>query len=91
MTTIDMRPAAVNTYRLLLVATAEARTPCQADPGRFISEEVEDRREAAQACVGCPVLTLCAQFADLNRETSNVWGGRDRTPRPKRPNGGASC
>lgn len=91
MTTIEMRPAAIDTYRLLLVATAEARTPCQADPGPFISEEVEDRREAAQACVGCPVLSLCAQFADLNRETSNVWGGRDRTPRPKRTNGGGRC
>jgi hypothetical protein len=84
MTTIEMRPAAIDTYRLLLVATAEARTPCQSDPAPFISEEVEERREAAQACVACPVLALCGQFADLNRESSNVWGGRDRTPRDYR-------
>ena len=59
-------------------------TPCQIDPAPFTSDELEERREAAQACTGCPILDPCRTTADAIGETFHVWGGADRSPTTRR-------
>lgn len=60
------------------------RTPCQADPAPFTSDDPADRREASQACLGCPVLTACRHHADTLLENWHVWAGEDRTNHRKK-------
>jgi len=55
------------------LADAEHRgdkVPCSSDPA-WISEALEDRREAARRCTSCPVTSLCAAAAV---EMGAVWG-----------------
>ena len=62
--------------------------PC-AGRAEWISEDVDERAEAARACRPCPVTALCAAAADEHREKFGVWAGVDRTPRPRRREGAA--
>ena len=71
--------------RLTDLADNGAQLPCWTRGDLFVSEEPTERREAAEWCETCPALVACSAFADANRETFGTWGGRDRTPRPKRP------
>lgn len=62
------------------------RVPCTGDPA-WISEDLEDRREAARRCTSCAVMALCHAAAVEERPTWTVragidWG--DRAQRPKR-------
>lgn len=59
--------------------------PCRSDPDAWTSDDAEQRARASRACSDCPVIVLCDQFARLNRENANVFGGLDRTPRRGRP------
>lgn len=60
-------------------------TACQADPEPFTSDAKEDRAEAAEACMWCPLRAHCLRFAVLNRERHGVWAGHDFTmPRGRR-------
>lgn len=54
------------------------KTPCQANPAPFVSDELTDRREALKACGHCPVLDLCRTYAEVSDEPWHVWGGQDR-------------
>jgi hypothetical protein len=67
------------------LADAGRRTPCNGpDVDCWTSDSAEDRAEAAEACrFGCPVIELCARFADANQEKGHVFGGVDRTPPPR--------
>ncbi|WP_368668665.1 WhiB family transcriptional regulator [Nocardioides massiliensis] len=73
-----------------LVAALEAQvgvgrpTPCQVDPEPFTSDELRERRDAARACAGCPLIEACEAFAVANGEVWHVWGGRDRASRAGR-------
>jgi len=72
------------------LADAEHRgdtVPCRRGDDAWISEDLEDRREAARACTGCAVLSLCDAAARVERPSWTVragvdWG--DRAQRPKR-------
>lgn len=58
---------------------AEGRsTPCAgADGALWLSEDAEEREEAAERCQGCPVLEACYRAGAAERW--GVWGGRDRS------------
>ena len=84
---LGIQEAAIPTWLALALALDQLEaggrlTPCRADPEPFFSVRRVDREEAAAACLlGCPVLQLCARFADLNGERWGVYGGVDREKR----------
>lgn len=51
--------------------------PCRTDPDAWHSQLVEDRREAAAACAGCPIAGTCLATAAATHERWGVWGGVD--------------
>ncbi len=55
--------------------------PCGPEPAPWYADNPVMRAEAAQRCIGCPVLNLCASVADEAGERWGVWGGRDRQVR----------
>jgi hypothetical protein len=59
------------------------RVPC-AGREEWVSEDHDDRAEAAIACRPCPVTSLCAAAADENREVWGVWAGVDRSTRSRK-------
>ncbi len=68
------------------------RVPCTGDDG-WISEDLEDRREAARRCAPCPVSALCHAAALEERPTWTVragvdWG--DKAERRKATRAGAA-
>jgi hypothetical protein len=67
------------------LARTDQRTPCQHPDTsqRWTSERDIERQLAAKACHGCPVLQLCSDAADARDEHWYVWGGRDRTRKPR--------
>ena len=59
---------------------ARLRVPCVGSDG-WLSDSAHERSRAALACVGCPLLALCAAAADELDESFavwGVWGGADR-------------
>jgi hypothetical protein len=65
------------------------RVPCS---GReeWISEDLDERREAAQACRPCPVSSLCHEAALEERPSWTVragvdWGDKAQRPARTRP------
>lgn len=66
---------------LLDMASRGLRTHCS-DPGAdlWISDRLEERREAVRLCQGCPVQTECLSAAQARRERFGVFGGVDMTP-----------
>ncbi len=87
MTGFGIRPAALPSWLELHSALLDLTTPtpCQSAPGVWTSDDPAERATASRACIGCPVILLCDRFARLNRESSNVWAGIDRTPTRGRP------
>jgi len=61
--------------------------PCGLDPGPWYGDTPAERAEAAQRCIGCPVLNVCASAADEAGERWGVWGGRDRQVRSQQAGG----
>lgn len=56
-------------------------TPCQLDPAPFVSDEREQRQQAAPRCAACPVREPCGVYAEAASEPLFVWAGIDRKPR----------
>lgn len=54
---------------------------CTQDPDAWLSEEPEERAEAARWCADCELLDPC-WVAGID-ERFGVWGGLDRTRRPR--------
>lgn len=72
--------------RALVVLATEGRRPRCGEPGGhdlWLSDDADDRAQAARWCVGCAVLTECGAAADEHGERFGVFGGRDRTPAPR--------
>ena len=65
------------------IVTAMSRgpaTPCsRRNFDLWTSTLAADRVTATKLCTGCSILQACGQIATTNKETSGVWGGRDRT------------
>ena len=93
LSAFTVRAEAMPAWVALGSALEDTTTPCQREPELFVDDSVTLRRQAAAACVMCPVINLCARFADANAEGFGVWGGVDRTPteRRRRRGGDASC
>lgn len=49
----------------------------------WLSDDENQRAEAATACRSCPVLDECRAYAQAHRTTFGVYGGRDFTPKPR--------
>ena len=47
----------------------------------WLSDDPDERRWAAERCTGCPAITECREAGQA--EGFGIWGGIDRTPRPK--------
>jgi hypothetical protein len=48
----------------------------------WLSEDIEDRAQAAKWCRGCPIYRECGDAASARRERFGVWSGEDRTRNP---------
>ena len=60
---------------LLELGARGLRTHCS-DPGSrylWLSDNVQERREAERLCRGCPVLVPCGAAATARRERFGVW------------------
>ncbi len=76
--------------QLTRALAAQGRRPRCGEPGGhelWCSDDADDRAQAARWCVGCSVLTECADAADERGERFGTWAGVDRTivaAKPKR-------
>ncbi|EWT06325.1 transcriptional regulator, partial [Intrasporangium chromatireducens Q5-1] len=62
----------------LLALLDEGRSvPC-AGRDEWTSDEPDERAHAAEECVSCPLLEVCADLATEERHKWGVWGGLDR-------------
>src|SRR5574343_6801 len=75
---LGLRMSAVAEWAALQQQLLDADPLCRGDP-RWTSDDALERQEAAQMCIGCPLIEQCRAFADENREEFAVWGGRDFT------------
>lgn len=72
--------------RVKLLEEHGKRTPCSFtsdDNNPWTSEDADDRAAAALSCGPCPLLALCSDFADEIGASWYVYGGVDRSPKPK--------
>jgi hypothetical protein len=74
-------------HRELILAVEAAlddglSVPCH-DRSEWLSEDAEERAEAATACSWCPAKSRCAALAAAMRPEFGVWAGRDRTRRAR--------
>lgn len=75
-------PRAQGHYNALSEATKtnQKYIPClQIEEVDWFSDDESERAEAADWCLGCPVLELCGAYAARAGERNGVWGGLDRT------------
>lgn len=76
-------------YRVRALNRAGQAVPCQSHADNaWLSEDPEERAEAAVRCFGCPLITECATEALDTKATHGIWGGFDTTtptatPTPK--------
>lgn len=70
---------------LVEVAATGQRPPCgdYAGDSPWLSDDHRQRVQAAALCATCPAITACDDAANETAEKFGVWGGTDRTPRPK--------
>ena len=71
---------------LLKLAADGRRPPCGELDDHYLwtSDEPAERAIAAKQCAGCPVIKECAATADAAAEKWHVWGGKDRTTKPRK-------
>lgn len=71
--------------QLLADLVVRGSRPVCAGRTEWLSEDPDDRAEAAAACGYCPIRLPCQQLAQVERPTFGVWGGADWTRPPGRP------
>jgi Transcription factor WhiB len=69
--------------KLVSLAKQELYPNCAIDSHLWLSDFEAERAEAVKRCRGCVVLTECAAMADEVGEKHYVFGGKDRTRKPK--------
>lgn len=69
------------TAALVRLASEGRCPPCGSwrESNPWVSDEPQERAQAALWCRGCPVLLECGEAADEMGERFGVWGGIDRT------------
>ena len=56
-------------------------TPCsRRNFDLWTSTVAAERVAATKLCAGCMIYQRCGEIATANKETSGVWGGKDRGP-----------
>ena len=65
-------PAWEQLHRLILV---DGPTPCAGAGRDRWQGNAHQQQTAAEACMSCPVLLACADYADAAGEQHGVWGG----------------
>ncbi len=80
--------AAERLTRRLVTLAAQGRRPRCGEAGShglWLSDDADDRAQAASWCTGCPVMDECAAAADEHGERFGVFRGTDRTPTIRKP------
>lgn len=74
------------------IAALPVAVPC-AGPGRpfWHSTDVAEQAAAARACLECPLLDRCDDYATAAGERSGVWGGWTEQERRARRTGRATA
>ena len=75
-----LTPAAAEAHQRLAAALAgleDELTICH-DDRRFMSEDADERAQAARVCRGCPIFAACAAAGE--HEAWGIWAGVDREP-----------
>ncbi|MBT2449451.1 WhiB family transcriptional regulator [Streptomyces sp. ISL-43] len=65
--------------------------PCRTNPELWFSKSAKDKEAAVQACLACPLLIPCRDYALTTHVSHGVWGGLTETERRKFPNGLPAC
>lgn len=82
---VAIRPVAVPAWHALQHGLEQAEDdrltiPCRvADPIGWDGTSSQWTEYAESQCQLCPVIHQCGNYADAARETSGIWGGRDRS------------
>lgn len=58
--------------------------PCLKDANVWLSEDLDDQEQAAEACGGCSALDECRNYVTNHAEPSGVWAGMTPTQRSRR-------
>jgi hypothetical protein len=69
--------------KLVSLAKQKLYPNCATDSHLWLSDFEAERAEAVRRCGGCVVLLECDAAADEHGEKYYVFGGRDRTRKPK--------
>lgn len=62
-------------HRLHAELTLAGETPCAGAGRDQWTGTKRQQRAAADACMSCPALRACAEYADAADEQHGVWGG----------------
>lgn len=68
--------------RALRAASDNDNLPPCTGHGEWLSDDTDERREAAELCGGCPVFDACGAAADELQVRFGTWAGVDRGGRP---------
>jgi hypothetical protein len=86
--TAPSKLAAARASERLVTAIADAAsrglTYTCSDPSighLWLSEDADERAQAAKLCIGCVIQAECWSVAHARRERFGTWGGHDFTPR----------
>jgi hypothetical protein len=69
--------------KLISLAKQDLHPNCATDSHLWLSDFEAERLEAVKRCGGCVVLIECDAAANEHGEKHYVFGGKDRTRKPK--------
>ena len=78
---IDQERMKLPEWFALAEALETVAVPCQTAPDDWFEGTPAQRAVAAERCLSCAVMVLCADYAEAAQEPSGVWGSVDRTRR----------
>jgi Transcription factor WhiB len=70
---------------LLSLTHQDRRPPCTHDPDRWVSDDRDQRDDAARLCGRCPLTVVCREYAEAVHPTHGVFGGVDFTRGTRQP------
>lgn len=78
MNRLEVDTHAGATHRDLEHALRKRPAPCMtARSNAWLSDNRDEREQAANACEFCPAIAECFEFAKATRTEFGVWGGKD--------------
>lgn len=70
---------------LLALTHHDVRPPCGDGSDRWVSDDRDQRDDAARLCQSCPLIVVCRDYDNAVHPTHGVWAGVDRTHGTRRP------